>query len=173
MKHMIIKPISIRDIGYLMDSLNNPLNMRLIGSSSEISYSEAEDICSGKNRYSKWFLIKDDELKRNIGIMSLLRISEYNKSADLSITISDEEDRRKGYGIAALKWLLEYAFNTLFLHRIQLEVLESNLPAESLYKKIGFKQEGIKQDAFYNGQEYTNLKLFSLLRNEWDGAYVN
>mgnify|MGYP000134954668 CR=1 FL=1 len=162
-----IKKLKKSDIGYLVESLNNPSIMKLIASAMPLSFEEASRICTGYYQDAAWFVIKNNQLQRNIGLVSLLRISPDSRSADLSITISEERDRHKGYGTEAMKQILHYAFCELHLHRIQLEVLHDNTAAESMYRKIGFHFEGLRRDAFCNGNTYKDMLLFSILKNEW------
>lgn len=162
-----ITKIKSSDIGYLIDSLNAPSIMKLIASAMPVSLEEASRICTGYYQDAAWFVIKNNQLQRNVGLISLLRISPISWSADLSITIPEECDRHKGYGTEAMKQILHYAFCELHLHRIQLEVLHDNTAAESMYRKIGFHFEGLRREAFCDGNTYKDMLLFSMLENEW------
>lgn len=162
-----LKRLKYADLGYVMETLNNSSVMKLIGSVLPVSYKEAFQICTGFFKDSEWFVIKNDYLKRNVGLISLLRISNANRSADLSITIPEEQDRHRGYGTEAMIKILQYAFHEQCLHRIQLEVLCDNTSAESFYRKMGFHFEGLRREIFYDGSDYKDFKLFSILENEW------
>ena len=52
---------------------------------------------------------------------------------------------------------MDYAFNSLNLHRLSLVTLESNVGAQELYFKLGFKQEGILTEAILRNGNYANL----------------
>ena len=83
------------------------------------------------------------------------------------IGLGNESQRGKGYGKEAMKLLLEYGFNKLNFHRIQLNVLEFNYGAIALYEKCGFKKEGIfREFVLRDGNRY-NLLLYGLLKKEW------
>ncbi len=83
------------------------------------------------------------------------------------IGLGNENERGKGYGRKTMRLLLEYGFENLDFHRIQLNVLEFNDKAIALYEKCGFKKEGIfREFALRDGNRY-NLILYGLLRNEW------
>jgi hypothetical protein len=53
------------------------------------------------------------------------------------------------------------------LHRIELDVYEYNPRAIKVYKRLGFKQEGIKREHnLYKGNYYDTLHM-GLLKKEW------
>ena len=84
--------------------------------------------------------------------MGLSNISKTNKNADLFIAIGEDSYRRKGFGKNAMEWLIEYGFQKLKLHKINLGVVRDNTSAISLYKSMGFIVEGtMKDDVFYEG----------------------
>ena len=67
--------------------------------------------------------------------------------------IGKEEYRGKGVGTFAIRTMISHAFFNLNLRRIQLGVLENNIIAINLYKKVGFIEEGRKRKAIYkNGR---------------------
>jgi RimJ/RimL family protein N-acetyltransferase len=102
-----------------------------------------------------------------IGNLSLHKIHKVHKSAELGIAIGDSEETSKGYGTEAMKLLIDYGFNTLNLHRIQLWVHDFNKRAIGSYEKLGFVQEGKKRESFYSDGKYTDGILMAILRKEW------
>ena len=118
-----------------------------------------------KNKSKKFFTIMDDT--KPIGFMGLSNISKSNKNADLFIMIGEDAYRGKGVGKIAMQWLLDYGFVKLKLHKINLGVIERNKPAVKLYKKMGFKIEGVMVDeVFYKNGYYTCLSM-ALFRKDY------
>ena len=75
--------------------------------------------------------------------------------------------RNKGYGKAAVKILLEYAFNERRLNKCNADCIDCNTASISLMKSLGFKQEGeIREDIFFNGAYHSRL-LFGLTAEEY------
>ncbi|WP_084219624.1 GNAT family N-acetyltransferase [Jeotgalibacillus soli] len=70
----------------------------------------------------------------------------------------------KGYGTEALK-LLDYGFGMLNLHRIELDVYNHNDRGMHVYKKIGFKQEGILRVYLFINHRYYDLIMMSIGNN--------
>lgn len=101
-----------------------------------------------------------------MGTISLKAIDTTNNSAEYAIST---RKGAHGTGIAkrATLDILEYAFRILGLHRVYLNVRESNERAIAFYRKMGFSLEGIERDALLasNG-EYESLLWFSMLSND-------
>jgi RimJ/RimL family protein N-acetyltransferase len=102
-----------------------------------------------------------------IGFAEVNGVLWTHKTAWVSLGIGSEEHWGKGYGGEALLCLIDYAFNELNLHRLQLTVFSYNSRAIKLYEKIGFKKEGAFREFMErNGQRY-DMFLYGLLRREW------
>lgn len=102
-----------------------------------------------------------------LGLVSLTNIDRFNQSAFFHIMIGDESKRGLGIGTFAITEILSHAFLDMNLNRVELSVLESNAPALALYKKMGFKSEGIKRQAVFKNGEFVNLIRMSILKNEF------
>ena len=63
---------------------------------------------------------------------------------DISNVVVDEEYRNQGVGELLVSAVMEKAAKTLGVVEYTLEVRVSNAPAIKLYKKLGFKSEGIR-----------------------------
>ena len=86
-----------------------------------------------------------------------------DNNARLAIGIYDDTLYGQGIGTQATRLVLEYAFNTLKLHRIDLKVLEYNKRAISCYKKCGFKIEGILRESAYIQDKWESDLIMSIL----------
>ena len=72
------------------------------------------------------------------------------------------EYRSKGIGTKLVTAILQRAAEC-GLHRVELEVFEDNAIAIALYRKVGFKEEGIKVDAVKIEDKYFNLLSMAIL----------
>ena len=120
-----------------------------------------------KNEQSDVFAIRLIENNQIIGIAGFDDIVKENKVATLFIGIGDKNVRGRGYGTKALKLLIEYGFEKLDFHRIQLNVLEFNTAAISLYESEGFKREGTYREFVLRDDKRYDLLLYGLLKSEW------
>lgn len=118
---------------------------------------------------SKSYMIIEKQTQAPIGITSLVQIDRKNRNAECIIDIGDKEYWGKGYGTEALSLLLDYAFSEMNLHRVSLQVFAFNLKAISMYRKIGFKQEGILREFLFREGAWHDLIQMGILKHEYNG----
>lgn len=72
-----------------------------------------------------------------------------------------------GYATEAAGRLLQWAFETLELNRVQAETDTRNLASARVLEKLGFEREGtLREDCVVNG-DVSDSWVFGLLRREW------
>lgn len=105
---------------------------------------------------------KEDEY---LGTVSLKNISEVNRSAEYAIVVRTVA---RGTGVAKLATenVLKYAFDTLGLHRVYLNVLEKNDRARRFYTKCGFVYEGTSKDAIILNGRYESLAWYGIINDK-------
>lgn len=81
--------------------------------------------------------------------------------------INYRNQRGKGYGEAAIRLLLEYAFNERRLHKFTAYCLDDNKASAALMKKLGCKQEGIVREVVFMNGKYHNQLLFGMTEDEY------
>jgi RimJ/RimL family protein N-acetyltransferase len=94
----------------------------------------------------------------------VLTINPHNRSAGMRIFLQDGFG--KGYGTAAIKHVLGYAFGERNLHRVDLEVYEFNDRAIHVYQKLGFREEGRLRDALLWEGEFYDAIVMSILSTD-------
>lgn len=75
------------------------------------------------------------------------------------------KERGKGYSRDALQCLLFYLFER-GTHRIDAEVYEFNKISLALLTNLGFKKEGIRRKAHFDGENYHNIVILGLLKQD-------
>jgi RimJ/RimL family protein N-acetyltransferase len=100
-------------------------------------------------------------LKENdslIGSCGISNINHIDRTGTIGIMIGEEEQRNKGYGRETIKLIINYGFNILNLHNIDLSVFSFNKQAINCYKKVGFKEYGRRHECYYlNGTYYDEI----------------
>lgn len=127
-----------------------------------------QDIWFEKHIRSNDFLFIIHEFSSNkIGMVGLSNIDNRNRNAEFGRFMIDKKFRGKGYGREALILILDYAFKHLNLNKIYLDTFEYNNKVINLYKKVGFKQEGIKRQHIYKDGKYNNIICMSILKEDY------
>lgn len=113
------------------------------------------------------FAVKTIEEDKFIGVTGFENILWNNGTAVIYIGIGDNTFRGQGLGKEALALTMEFGFQELNLHRIQLTVLSYNKPAIALYEKVGFKKEGVYREFIHRDGKRYDMYLYGILRHEW------
>ena len=115
---------------------------------------------------SKRYTVRLRKNKSLVGIFKLDRIDHLNKSVYVGGDII-KEMRGKGFGKEMYNYFFDYLFNNQGFNRLGLETLSNNIPALSLYEKLGFKKEGQKKEAIFRNGKYHDLIIMGILFKNW------
>lgn len=113
------------------------------------------------------FGIEFIETAELIGLTLLKDINLLNRTTEYAIYIGDVNYRGIGLAKEATTLTLNFAFNKLGLNRVFLKVLEDNLVAHNLYKKLGLKTEGVCRETIFKNNKFHNEILMSVLKKEY------
>jgi len=103
--------------------------------------------------------------EKAIGLIDLFDFDPQHKRAGVGIVILETAAREQGFGSEALEVLCNYAFSILDLKQLYANILESNTRGLHVFKKLGFKIVGVKEDwIFYNGH-FKNEVLLQKVKN--------
>lgn len=158
-----------RAVFNLIDSNRKHLREYLPWVDSTVTIADSQAFIDGsKKKYALnrgfdagiWY---NDEFVGTIGFHSM----------DLSINAVSlgywlgEEFVGKGIVIKASRVLIEYAFETLGFNRIEIKCEENNRKSKALPERLGFTKEGIMRSGEKLYGKYSNLLVYSLLKDEW------
>lgn len=73
----------------------------------------------------------------------------------------------RGYGTEAVTALLEYAFNSLMLHRIYAPHFHTNPASGRVLQKVGMTHEGRLREHYLRFGKRIDVELYGLLRDEF------
>lgn len=130
-------------------------NMRQYLQHCEQLYREATEVS---------FVIKyDGTIAGRIG---LHYIHSHNKIAAIGYWISKTHEG-KGIVLRSCKAVIEYGFEQLGLHRIEIKAAVKNTRSQAVPEKLHFTREAILREAEWVNDEFIDLYLYSLLQQEW------
>lgn len=169
-KQIYLRPANVEDLEDYYQFLCDPESARLTGSQQIFSKQSAagwlEKISTpDSSRVDLMIMTQDSD--QLIGEVVLNDMDPVNRFANIRIGIGGQANRGKGYGTEALLLMLEYAFGTLHLHRVELGVFSFNDRAIHVYEKIGFKREGVQRDVLYLNHQYHDSIMMSILEHEF------
>ncbi len=75
-----------------------------------------------------------------------------------------------GYCTEAARRVVAYAFTELALERIHAAVLSRNPASSTILEKVGFISEGVRRSHVEKWNKLEDLKVYGLLRREWEVA---
>lgn len=107
-----------------------------------------------------------------VGAANMNSIDERNGTFSVGMQI-DRDFRQRGYGTAAMKIIFNYAFLERRLNKYFGSTLENNVGSQTMLKKLGCKQEGIRKEMVYANGRYYDEILFGLTKAEYDSCCLN
>ncbi|PTU84616.1 N-acetyltransferase [Staphylococcus pasteuri] len=159
MSQINLRALKKSDSDLILNWMKNDKLRYLIGTTFPITELEHENWFQNRmlEKDNRMFVI-ELENETAIGIVGFKNLDWINSNSELFIYIGDENYWGKGYGKEALKLLINFAFNSLNLHMLYLEVFSYNENATKMYEKLGFKQDGIlRQSKYQDGQYYDKI----------------
>lgn len=165
-ENLALQAIKEEDLPKLFSWINTPQIVQWSASYRPVHFSNHrewfENIAKAQDKVI--FAVSKNENDELIGMVQLIDINPAFQNAELVIRIAPEQERGKGYGQEATKIILDYAWNTLNLHRVWLRVFQDNSPAIKCYEACGFSYEGcMKDSAFINGS-WKNIVIMGILK---------
>ena len=119
----------------------------------------------GQRTMFNWMVVSrsDDAL---IGTCALFRIERRHRRAEIGYSLRSD---RWGRGLAAeaVSLMLDWAFRTLDLHRVEADIDPRNDGSRKLLDRLGFASEGTLRERYFVGDEVSDTELFGLLEDEW------
>ena len=76
-------------------------------------------------------------------------------------------ERGKGYGTEAVQIMVDYLFLSKDIVRIQAVTNVDNIPSQRVLEKAGFMREGTLRKVSHVRQEWGDVYVYSVLREEW------
>ena len=172
-KKVILRPVERHDLAFLRDLANETeVRENVVGWDWPVSLSGQERwFDSGiDTSTTRRFIVENVETSQPIGLTGLWKIDWRNRSAETGLKLGGFPDvRGKGFGVAAIGALMEFAFKDVGLHRLHSTILTSNKASQALFvRKCGWTEEGILRKHVWRKGEFCDLLQIGILENEYD-----
>lgn len=115
--------------------------------------------------YYRWAIVDKND-KKCIGQIAYYLVDSKNHLAEIEYCLASEYQCR-GYMTEAVKSILDFGFNKIGLHRVQISTKEINSASRRVIEKCGFQYEGMLRDFFFYDGKYVGRRYYSMLSNEY------
>lgn len=110
------------------------------------------------------FVVFLDEIP--VGKIGLHYIDHQNKNAAIGYWLIKNAEG-KGVISKSCAALIDYGFQELKLHRIEIKVATTNLKSQAIPERLHFKKEGLLRQAEWVNNQFLDLQIYSILHFEW------
>jgi ribosomal-protein-alanine N-acetyltransferase len=100
-----------------------------------------------------------------LGDCALFHADEQCRRAEIGFSLQ-RKHWGSGYMSEAASALIEHAFSTLNLRRIEADIDPRNVASASLLERLGFVREGLLRDRWIVGDEVSDSALYGLLESD-------
>lgn len=105
------------------------------------------------------------ENSKLIGRIGIYKIDNQNKIGEIGYWLA-ENAQGKGILTKSCKVLIDFCFSNLQLNRIEIKCATKNLKSSAIPTKLNFTHEGIIRQGEWLNDQFVDLNLYSILRQE-------
>jgi ribosomal-protein-alanine N-acetyltransferase len=103
------------------------------------------------------------ETGQHIGNIKLGPVNQTHSFAHIGLLIGEKNFWGKGLATEAISLVVQYAFNTLKLHKVLAGCYANNAASARAFEKAGFTREGLQKSQWLCGSQYVDGILFGLI----------
>jgi RimJ/RimL family protein N-acetyltransferase len=164
-----LRPLTVADTADTMAMLADPDTIRLTGTHRRFTDEQVRHHIAAAAR-------SDDRIDLAVieaatgayaGELALVDLDADNLSCGLRIALIGGRTTGRGLGTETIQLALGHAFDTIGLHRVELEVFSFNPRARHVYEKVGFVYEGTKRQALRWQGEWIDTQVMAMLADDW------
>lgn len=162
--HAQLRRMSVVDLEKVLSWRNHPEVRRYMFTQHEI----------GIDEHALWFDRVSQDSNRHLLIFESQGIASgfINIYQDTSSSIADwgfyiSPDAPKGTGRQLGNASLQYAFTTMRCNKLSAQVLSYNERSIRFHQNLGFKQEDILRQKYFDGKNFHDVVCFGIFSKEW------
>lgn len=159
-----LRPMQESDLELVLNWRNHIDVRQYMYTQHEISLTEHTNWFNKVSKNNNYNLLIFEVNNEPLGFVNIHQIAQ-GGLADWGFYTSP--DAPKGIGSKLGKQALDYAFNTLQLHKLCGQALDFNETSRKFHKRLGFKKEGVLEQHHFDGQKYYDVICFGLLASEY------
>lgn len=165
---VVLRPLTVADVPDVLATGVDPEVRRLTGTHRRFTTQQVHDAVTD-------WVDRDDRIDMAViekataeyaGEITLNELDPDNLSCNLRVALGTRYTGL-GLGTEAIRLMLSYAFDTMGVHRVELDVYAFNPRARRVYEKIGFVYEGTKRQALRWRGEWVDALVMAMLVDDW------
>ena len=176
-ERLLLRKITVEDAEELYKNVYS--NYEYIKFYFQVPLNTFEDYLPLVEKYKDWYdngnhfrwgiMIK--ETKEMIGHIKLHSKDGLNNNCKIAYVIG-YDFRKKGYAREAVRAVLNFGLNIANYHRIDAEIVYSNVDSIALVEAVGMSYEYTRKDGYKLGDDYYDQRVYTLIKKE-DKKIVN
>ncbi|MBE9097240.1 GNAT family N-acetyltransferase [Tychonema sp. LEGE 07203] len=170
-ERLLLRKISLNDASDMFEYASNPEVSEYTMWSTHTSIEDTKYFLKSLTKMYKrrelvdWGLVhKVDE--KFIGTCGFVEWSMNHSRAEMGYAISSKY-WNQGYMSEAVNAMMEFGFREMLLNRIEAKCKVSNIGSARVMEKVGMQLEGILRQQIFVKGEYWDLKIYSILRDDF------
>ena len=129
----------------------------------------ARDLAVGTEGEYLHLAVELGEVGKMIGTVCVKVASQVHRQGDVGWFLHHEY-RGRGLASEASRAMLEFAFDTLDLHRVTAHCDAQNARSRAMMERLGMRQEAFLRGVVYFDDVWHDQYLYAILAEEWAGA---
>lgn len=161
-----LRPLEREDLRFVHELDNNESVMHYWFEEPYEAFVELSDLYEKHihDQTERRFVVVHGE--ESVGLVELVEINHIHRRADFQLIISPKF-QGKGFATKAVLLGMDYAFKILNLHKLSLVVDCKNERAIKVYRKLGFKEEGLLREEYFADGVYRDAYCMAVFQNEY------
>lgn len=149
-----------RDRDYLMEWLPFVEMTRQVADTEAFIKSVTSSSPKKNSIYSIWYK------EKFAGLIGFKDTDWVNRKTEIGYWLA-KPMQGKGIILTCVKKLINYAFTSQKLNRVQIKVANGNTKSEAIPIRLGFRFEGVEREGELHKNKYMDIKVYSLLKSEY------
>lgn len=169
-----LEPLTTAVLEDYLAALVDPVSRRLTGTRAVFDRPEIETWLATRQEHhdrADWAAVRTED-GMFLGEAVLNELDPDNESVNYRVWLTGPHVFGQGYGTEITRLVIDFALDTVGLHRVSLGVYDFNLRAQRVYEKCGFSHEGRLREALrWEGCRHDEL-LMAILHTDPPGDVV-
>lgn len=170
-ERLLLRKIKMQDVYDMYEYASNDNVSKYVTWNTHRSLSDTKEFVmfilqQYKNKKLAPWGIEYKENNKFIGTIDIVCWQPVHKSAEIGYALS-QYYWGKGIMTEAARTLIQFGFKKMDLVRIQARCFSENIASERVMEKAGMSYEGTIRKAMYIKDKHHDLKLYSILKDEF------